>query len=108
MNAVASRRVLTAAPGKLPRHLTSFVGRDVDLRALKVLVRTSRLVTLTGTGGAVHHQQARLERLRVVKKLFHRLQLDVPIGQPGPVLAPANPVHRFGLLARYGQRPTPP
>src|SRR5205814_4503801 len=52
MNAVAGRRVLTAAPGKLPRHLTSFVGRDVDLRALKVLVRTSRLVTLTGTGGA--------------------------------------------------------
>jgi predicted ATPase len=42
----------TAAPHNLPLHLTTFVGREAELRALKSLLRTSRLVTLTGTGGA--------------------------------------------------------
>ena len=41
-----------AASSNLPRHLTSFVGREAELRSLKGLLSTSRLVTLTGTGGA--------------------------------------------------------
>jgi predicted ATPase/DNA-binding CsgD family transcriptional regulator len=41
-----------AAPSNLPHHLTSFVGREDELRSLKRLLSTSRLVTLTGTGGA--------------------------------------------------------
>ncbi|TMG32350.1 MAG: ATP-binding protein, partial [Chloroflexi bacterium] len=41
-----------AAPSNLPLRLTSFVGREAELRALKALVRNARLVTLTGTGGA--------------------------------------------------------
>ena len=36
----------------LPLHLTSFVDREADLRSLKSLLRTARLVTLTGTGGS--------------------------------------------------------
>ena len=36
----------------VPLHLTSFVGREAELRSLKTLVRTSRMVTLIGTGGA--------------------------------------------------------
>jgi non-specific serine/threonine protein kinase len=40
------------APNNLPLHLTSFVGREADLRSLKSLLRSARLVTLTGTGGA--------------------------------------------------------
>jgi predicted ATPase/class 3 adenylate cyclase/DNA-binding CsgD family transcriptional regulator len=35
----------------LPEHLTSFVGRDLELGALKKLTRESRLVTLLGPGG---------------------------------------------------------
>jgi predicted ATPase/DNA-binding NarL/FixJ family response regulator len=41
-----------AASSNLPHHLTSFVGREAELRSLKRLLSTSRLVTLTGTGGA--------------------------------------------------------
>ena len=41
-----------AAPSNLPLHLTTFVGREAELRSLKSLVRSSRLVTLVGTGGA--------------------------------------------------------
>src|SRR6266850_6024616 len=41
-----------AAPNNLPHQLTSFVGREAELRSLRVLVRSSRMVTLIGTGGA--------------------------------------------------------
>jgi predicted ATPase/DNA-binding CsgD family transcriptional regulator len=49
--AVRGRRV-TAAPNKLPHHLTSFVGREAEFRSLKGLLTTARMVTLVGTGGA--------------------------------------------------------
>jgi predicted ATPase/DNA-binding CsgD family transcriptional regulator len=53
MTRVAGRGYQAAAtPINLPRHLTSFVGREAELRSLKGLIRTSRMVTLTGTGGA--------------------------------------------------------
>ncbi|MCX5203963.1 tetratricopeptide repeat protein [Streptomyces sp. NBC_00237] len=41
-----------AVPRPLPARLTSFVGRDEDLARLGGLLRTARLVTLTGPGGA--------------------------------------------------------
>ncbi|GAC1504181.1 MAG: hypothetical protein NVS1B3_00350 [Candidatus Dormibacteraceae bacterium] len=36
----------------MPHHLTSFVGREAELRSLKSLLATTRMVTLSGTGGA--------------------------------------------------------
>ncbi|SEG98861.1 Predicted ATPase [Nonomuraea solani] len=41
-----------AAPGQLPAPLTSFIGRDEELRLLGELLETSRLVTVVGPGGA--------------------------------------------------------
>ena len=52
MGGVAARgQPLKAAPNNLPYQLTSFVGREADLRALKDRLTTARMVTLTGTGG---------------------------------------------------------
>jgi predicted ATPase/class 3 adenylate cyclase/DNA-binding CsgD family transcriptional regulator len=45
-------RSLDAFPHNLPVQLTSFVGRVGDLRELRGLLRDTRLLTLTGTGGA--------------------------------------------------------
>ncbi len=45
-------RHTAGAPSNLPHHLSSFVNREADLRALKGLLRTARMVTLIGTGGA--------------------------------------------------------
>ncbi|WP_344056976.1 AfsR/SARP family transcriptional regulator, partial [Microbispora corallina] len=42
----------TAPPAALPVPLTSFVGREEDLARLAALVPGTRLVTLTGPGGA--------------------------------------------------------
>jgi non-specific serine/threonine protein kinase len=49
--AVRGRRPATA-PNNLPHHLTSFVGREAELRSLKGQLRSARMVTLLGTGGA--------------------------------------------------------
>jgi len=40
-----------SSAGNLPAQLTSFVGRDADLRGVAVALRHSRLVTITGAGG---------------------------------------------------------
>ena len=50
--AVRHRRQVAASPNNLPRFLTSFVGREAELRSLRTLLGASRLVTITGTGGA--------------------------------------------------------
>jgi len=39
-------------PSNLPAELTSFVGRRAELREVKRLLTTTRLLTLTGSGGA--------------------------------------------------------
>ncbi len=44
-------RSLRGSRGNLPRQLTSFVGREVELVRLCALVRDRSLVTLTGVGG---------------------------------------------------------
>ncbi|MDG4858427.1 AfsR/SARP family transcriptional regulator, partial [Streptomyces sp. T-3] len=41
-----------SAPSRLPARLTSFVGRDGEMDRLADLMRTARLVTLVGPGGA--------------------------------------------------------
>lgn len=44
-------RTVDAVPGNLPSQSTSFVGRDIEVAELIELVRSHRLVTLTGPGG---------------------------------------------------------
>ena len=39
-------------PNNLPAQLSSFVGRERQLAELRRLLRKSRLITLTGPGGA--------------------------------------------------------
>jgi predicted ATPase/DNA-binding CsgD family transcriptional regulator len=43
---------MAARPGNLPHELTSFVGRRRELAELKRLLSSTRLLTLTGSGGA--------------------------------------------------------
>ncbi|HET7029991.1 MAG TPA: adenylate/guanylate cyclase domain-containing protein [Candidatus Limnocylindrales bacterium] len=44
-------RSLDRGPNNLPTQLTSFVGRDAELGEAAALLRTTRLLTLTGPGG---------------------------------------------------------
>ena len=38
-------------PSRLPHFLTTFIDRHAELRSLKTLLHSSRMVTLMGTGG---------------------------------------------------------
>jgi predicted ATPase/DNA-binding SARP family transcriptional activator len=59
-----------AAPrNNLPAQVTSFVGRDLELREVKKLLRKSRLVTLTGAGGCGKTRLA-LEAARELVEAF--------------------------------------
>lgn len=44
-------RSLNVIPNNLPQQLTSFVGREQETREVMQLLRTTRLLTLTGAGG---------------------------------------------------------
>ena len=46
-----SLRTLDTTPNNLPTQLTSFIGRDDQVRDVKALLAKSRLLTLTGPGG---------------------------------------------------------
>ena len=52
VSSVAAGPDRVAVPNNLPHLLTSFVGREAELRSLKALLGTARMVTITGTGGA--------------------------------------------------------
>ena len=45
-------RSLDALPNNLPVQITSFVGRERESAAVKALLRTTRLLSVTGPGGA--------------------------------------------------------
>jgi predicted ATPase/DNA-binding XRE family transcriptional regulator len=47
----AAHGSLTITAGNLPAQLSAFIGRDRELAAVRALVESSRLVTLTGAGG---------------------------------------------------------
>jgi predicted ATPase len=62
-------RTALVARVHLPARLTSFVGRGSDLEAVRRLVETSRLVTLTGVGGAGKTRLA-IEAASVLEDMF--------------------------------------
>jgi predicted ATPase/DNA-binding SARP family transcriptional activator len=70
--------------------LTSFVGRDADLRAVSELVRENRLVTLTGPGGA--------GKTRLAVELARRLGDGVLAGLDGIWLVELAPVREAAQI----------
>jgi predicted ATPase/DNA-binding CsgD family transcriptional regulator len=74
--------------GNLPAQLTSFVGRDRELRTLLDLVTANRLVTVVGAGGT--------GKTRLALRLAEELQSDFP---DGVWLCDLAPVAEPGLVA---------
>lgn len=66
----------------LPILLTSFVGRERELAELRTLLHSSRLLTLTGTGGA--------GKTRLAKRLASEVAGEMPAGVWFVELAPVS------------------
>src|SRR5207253_2360461 len=60
-----------------PVRLTSFVGRDGDVRRVTALLATARLVTLTGPGGA--------GKTRLAVEVCHALAGEVRVAELAPL-----------------------
>jgi predicted ATPase/transcriptional regulator with XRE-family HTH domain/Tfp pilus assembly protein PilF len=66
-----------AVPTNLPAQLTRFIGREQDIAAVRQLLASNRLVTLTGAGG--------------VGKTRLALEVGASFAEVGPVHTPAFP-----------------
>jgi Mrp family chromosome partitioning ATPase len=75
--------------GNLPAHVTSFVGRRHELAAVKQLLSSSRLVTLTGVGG--------VGKTRLAVRVAQELQRAFP---DGAWLVDLSGLDKPGLLAQ--------
>ncbi|WP_225804206.1 BTAD domain-containing putative transcriptional regulator [Streptomyces sp. NK15101] len=95
-----------AAPeaGNIRPRLTSFVGREPELAALRADLARSRLVTLTGPGGSGKTRLAEEAAVRAVGPaawIAELAPLDDPDAVPGAVLS-ALRLREVNLLTREG------
>ena len=72
------------APSNLPSELTSFVGRERELEAVKNLLGSTRLLTLTGPGGSGKTRLA----LRVASDVLDRFPDGVFFVELAPISEP--------------------
>lgn len=79
-----AERPAVARLGNLPARLTSFVGREADLRAIGADLTTARLVTLLGPGGA---GKTRLSQ-EAAEAVRHTVRDGVWLAELAPVDAP--------------------
>ena len=94
-------RSLDEVPGNLPRQLTSFVGRDVEVARLCALVSERSLVTLTGVGGVGKTRLA----IEVAAEAAPVFPDGVWLCELAPVMDPAAVVET--LAATFDVRPFP-
>ncbi|MFD7444392.1 BTAD domain-containing putative transcriptional regulator [Streptomyces sp. NPDC059909] len=95
---------LLAAPepeGNLRPRLTSFVGREREIHVIRTDLTRSRLVTLTGPGGAGKTRLAE-EAAAGAAWLAELAPLDDPAAVPGAVLS-ALGLRETNLITREGQ-----
>lgn len=76
---------LNEVPTNLPQQLTSFVGREKEIAELKKLLQTTRLVTLTGSGGT---GKTRLS-LQVASEVLDSFKDGVSLVELAPIADPA-------------------
>ncbi|WP_328467413.1 AfsR/SARP family transcriptional regulator [Streptomyces sp. NBC_00448] len=86
--------------GNLRARLTSFVGRETDLAAIRADIRAARLVTLTGPGGS--------GKTRLAQEAAEAAQDGYPDGAWLAELAPLDDPHAIphAVLSALGRRDT--
>jgi predicted ATPase/class 3 adenylate cyclase len=98
-------RSLDSRPNNLPTQLTSFVGREAELREAGELLATTRLLTLTGPGGT---GKTRLS-LQLAANVAHEYDDGTWFVPLEPVRDPALVASRiattFGLAERAAKSP---
>ncbi len=95
-------RTVDAVPGNLPAQVTSFVGRELEVKELAELVREHRLLTLTGVGGVGKTRLAVQVAAELVPDFGDGVWLVelAPVGDPAA--APDAVATALGITAQAG------
>lgn len=96
-------RTLNAVPNNLPIQLTSFIGREREMKEVKALLKETRLLTLTGSGGC--------GKTRLALQVAADLLEDYPDGVwfidlsvlTDPALVPSTVAATLGIYEKSGQ-----
>jgi predicted ATPase/class 3 adenylate cyclase/TolA-binding protein len=88
-------------PTNLPAQLTSFIGREAERARVKDLLAASRLVTLTGTGGAGKTRLA----LQVAEEVLERYRDGVWLVELAPVSDPELVLQTVALALGLQEQP---
>src|SRR5258708_39590087 len=105
MSGVAGVNTVPAlsTPNNLPAEVSSFIGRERQLAELRRLLRKSRLITLTGPGGAGKTRLA----LRLAADILDRHSDGAWLRDPSALNAALIPVQTVASTCREPQRPPP-
>src|SRR5262245_58160057 len=88
----------------LPAPLTSFVGRTAEVAAVRQLLKTARLVTLTGPGG-VGKTRLALEVARQATDVYSGGVVFVPLASIGDVRLVVPSIAQVLGIQELGGRP---
>lgn len=96
---------LDALPHNLPIQLTSFVGRKRELAELERLLGTTRLLTLTGAGGAGKTRLALQMAAEAAESFAHGVWFVELAALTDPTLVPQAVTTTLGVREQPGQSP---
>ena len=99
---VATQKTISASLPELPVQLTRFVGREREVDELGNLVRTARLLTLTGAGGCGKTRLAREVALRASESFERVAWVDL-----APLADPALLAEHVGIALHVQERAGP-
>src|SRR5512137_1333723 len=94
---------LNAIPNNLPVQLTSFIGREKDIAEVERLLSSSRLVTLTGSGGAGKTRLSLQVAAEVIDDFAQGVWFVELAPLSDPALVPQAVASALGLREEKGQ-----
>jgi predicted ATPase/class 3 adenylate cyclase/Tfp pilus assembly protein PilF len=99
----SSLRPPTAAPNNLPEPLTSFVGREMEIKEVTALLGRTRLLTLTGSGGCGKTRLATQVGRSVLEMYSDGVWLVELAALTTPAFVPQATANALGLAEQAGR-----
>lgn len=99
----APLRTLDVLPNNLPRQVTSFVGREREIAEVRRLLGTTRLLTLTGSGGAGKTRLSLQVAADLLDEYADGVWLTELASLSGPALVPQSVASALGVREEPGR-----
>ena len=98
-------KTLDARPNNIPVQLSSFIGREVEIRKVKELLKQTRLLTLTGSGGSGKTRLALQAGAEVIDDFANGVWITELASLSEPSFLPQALMKIFGLKEEPNKSP---